>query len=123
MGLPGNEIHLYFSFPGEISGPALLQQYRALLTDDELAQMSRLYFSRNRQQFLITRALVRTTLSIYFNVEPAEWRFGKNGYGKPEIIHPTHSWPTSCILSHCDGLVLCGVSRDHDIGVDAEDAQ
>ena len=123
MNLPGNEIHLYFSFPEQISDPALLQRYESLLTDDELTQMARLYFARHRHQYLITRALIRTCLSSYFEVEPAAWRFDKNGYGKPEISFPGESWPVRFNLSHCDGLIMCGITRDYDIGVDAEDAQ
>lgn len=123
MELPVNEVHLYFSQPEQISDPALLSRYKSLLTDDELTQMSRLYFARHRHQYLITRALIRTTLSSYFPVEPADWRFGKNGYGKPEINHPDTSWPVCFNLSHCDGLILCGLTREHDIGVDVEDGQ
>lgn len=123
MDLPGNEIHLYFSFPEQISDPLLLQRYESLLTDDELTQMSRLYFARHRHQYLITRALIRSCLSSYFEVEPTAWRFGKNGYGKPEISFPDKAWPLHFNLSHCDGLIMCGITRDHDIGVDAEDAQ
>lgn len=123
MELPGDEIHLYFSYSDQISDPALLRRYESLLTDNERTQMSRFYFARHRQQFLITRALIRTSLSSYFPVEPADWRFGKNAYGKPQIIFPEKTWPVRFNLSHCEGLVLCGIVRDHDIGVDVEDAQ
>jgi len=123
MDLPDNEIHLYFSFPEEISEPELLEQCKSLLTDDELARMSRLYYARHRHQFLITRALIRTSLSAYFGVDPADWRFGKNGYGRPEISFPEPPWPIRFNLSHCNGLIMCGITRDHDIGVDVEDAQ
>ena len=123
MDLPSKEVHLYFSFPEQISDPALLHRYEAMLTDDELTQMPRFYFARHRHQYLITRALIRTCLSSYFEVEPAAWRFGKNGYGKPEISVPGQSLPVRFNLSHCDGLIMCGITRDHDIGVDAEDAQ
>ncbi|MGB5290203.1 MAG: 4'-phosphopantetheinyl transferase superfamily protein [Lysobacterales bacterium] len=123
MELPGNEVHLYFSQPEQIADPELLARYETLLTGDERTQMSRLYFARHRQQYLITRALIRTTLSSYFPVEPADWRFGKNGYGKPEITYPDTSWAVRFNLSHCDGLVLCGITREHDIGVDVEDVQ
>lgn len=123
MELPNNEIHLYFTFPEQISDPELLKQYKSLLTDDELIRMSRLYYSRHRHQYLVTRALIRTSLSKYFKVEPADWRFGKNGYGKPEINFPDKAWPIRFNLSHCNGLVMCGIARAHDIGVDVEDAQ
>ena len=123
MELPNNEIHLYFTFPGQISDQELLEQYKSLLTGDELIRMSRLYYARHRHEYLITRALIRTSLSKYFEVEPADWRFGKNGYGKPEISFPDKPWPIRFNLSHCNGLIMCGIARDHDIGVDVEDAQ
>jgi 4'-phosphopantetheinyl transferase len=123
MDLPGSEIHLYFSSPEEIADPSLLLNYKTLLTDDELTQMSRLYFARHRHQYLVTRALIRTTLSDYFQVEPVDWRFGKNSYGKPEISFPENIGPVRFNLSHCEGLILCGVARDHDIGVDVENVQ
>lgn len=122
MELPGDEIHLYFSFPEKITDPGILQGYQSLLTDDELTQMSRFYFARHRHQYLVTRALIRSCLSSYFEVEPAAWRFEKNGYGKPEISFPEQAWPLRFNLSHCEGLIMCGITRDYDIGVDAEDA-
>ncbi len=123
MELPGNEIHLYFSYTDHISDPRLLDRYQSLLSDDERAQMPRFYFARHRHQFLLTRALIRTTLSRYFPVEPEAWRFDKSAYGKPGISSPHGSWPVRFNLSHCDGLILCGITRDYDIGVDVEDAQ
>jgi len=123
MQLSNNEIHLYFSDPGKISDAGLLEQYESMLTDDELVRMSRLHHARHRHQYLITRVLIRTSLSRYFEIEPADWRFGQNGYGKPEIDLPGKPWPVRFNLSHCNGLIMCGISRDHDIGVDVEDAQ
>lgn len=123
MELPGNEIHLYFSYPDEISDSALLEQYESLLTDDERVQMSRLYFARHRHQFLVTRALVRTRLSAYCDVEPGDWRFSSNSYGKPEVKLPDMAGQVRFNLSHCRGLVMCGVTRNHEIGVDVEDEQ
>jgi 4'-phosphopantetheinyl transferase len=123
MELPDNEIHLYFSYPDQISDSGLLEQYESLLTDDERVQMSRLYFARHRHQFLVTRALARTSLSAYFQVEPADWRFGKNAYGKPETRFPEEAGPVRFNISHCEGLIMCGITRHHDIGVDVEDAK
>lgn len=123
MQLTANEVHLYFSQAEKITDPRLLEAYESLLTDDELTRMSRLYFARHRHQYLVTRALIRTTLSSYFPVDPTEWRFGKNAYGKPEISLGDTTWPVRFNLSHCDGLVLCGLTREVDIGVDVEDTQ
>lgn len=123
MDLPGNEIHLFFSSPEQISEPGLLDRYQNLLTDDERLQMSRFYYARHRHQFLVTRALIRSCLSNYCNIEPGDWRFTKNNYGKPEVSLPDITGQFRFNLSHCKGLVMCGITRDHDIGVDVEDAQ
>ena len=123
MELSSNEIHLYFSHPEQITDPELLQRYKSLLTEDELTQMSRYYFAGHRHQYLITRALIRTSLSAYYPVDPAEWRFGKNDYGKPQISYPEGVFPARFNLSHTDGLIMCGFARDYDIGVDVEDGK
>jgi 4'-phosphopantetheinyl transferase len=123
MMLAGNTIHLYFSYPEQITDPELLQHYQSLLTDDELSQMSRFYYARHRHQYLVTRALIRTSLSEYHPVDPSDWQFGTNGYGKPEIKHPDLKSPVRFNLSHSRGLIMCGVAREFDIGVDVEDAK
>jgi len=123
MELPSNAIHLYFSYPEQISSPALLRSYQSLMTDDELSQMSRFYYAGHRHQYLVTRALIRTSLSVYHEVDPADWRFGKNAYGKPQISHPLIDSPVNFNLSHSRGLIVCGVVRNCDIGVDVEDTQ
>lgn len=121
---PGrNEIHLYFIHPEQITDPALLDRYKSLLTDAELKQMSRYHYARHQHQYLLTRALIRTSLSAYYPVDPAEWIFGKNAYGKPEISHPDNTLPIRFNLSHTRGLIMCGIVSQFDIGVDVEDGQ
>ncbi len=123
MKLPGNAIHLYFSYPEQISSPALLRSYESLMTDGELSQMSRFYYAGHRHQYLVTRALIRTSLSAYHEVDPADWRFANNSYGKPQISHPGIDSAVSFNLSHTRGLIICGIVRNCDIGVDVEDTQ
>lgn len=123
MELPGNEIHLYFAYPGSITEPELLKQYESLLTDEDRGLMSRLFYLRHRHQFLVTRALQRACLSGYYQVKPSDWQFKKNAYGKPEISFPRNVGPLRFNISHCEGLVMCGITRHNDIGVDVEDAR
>lgn len=123
MELPDNAIHLYFSYPELITNPELLHSYESLMTKEEVSQMARFYYAGHRHQYLVTRALVRTSLSEYHQVDPAEWRFEKNRYGKPRISHPGIDPTVSFNLSHSRGLIVCGVVRNCDIGVDVEDTQ
>jgi 4'-phosphopantetheinyl transferase len=123
MELPNDEIHLYFANPGQITDADVLRQYRSLLSDDERMQMSRFHFDRHRHQYLVTRALIRTCLSNYYNIGAADWVFGKNGFDKPEIALPLMTQPIRFNLSHADGLIMCGLAREFDIGVDVENCQ
>lgn len=122
MKLTSQQIHLYFSQPDKITDPDLLQRYASLLTDEELAQMSRFYFAGHRHQYLLTRTLIRTCLSTYYPVDPADWRFAKNDYGKPLVSHPNSGVTARFSLSHTNGLIVCAITGEVDIGVDVEDA-
>jgi 4'-phosphopantetheinyl transferase len=121
MELPDNEIHLYFCYPDDITDPVLLEKYHSLLSENERSLMNRLSFGRHRHQFLLTRALIRSCLSRYFSLEPGEWHFVKGAYGRPEILHPHGTLPIRFSLSHTNGLIMCGISSECEIGVDVED--
>ncbi len=115
------EAHLWVARPFEIQDPALLARYDALMTPEEREKVSRFRFEKDRHTSLVTRALVRTALSRYADVAPADWRFVANEYGRPEIEEPREARSLRFNLSHTDGLVVCLVSRGREVGVDVED--
>lgn len=118
FGLPDRHAHLWWARPERFSDPAALARYRATLTDDEREKTDRFRFARDRHTCLITRMLVRTTLSRYGNVHPKRWRFRTNDYGRPEIFAPASTLRFN--LSHTNGLIVCLVSRARQVGVDVE---
>jgi len=99
----------------------LVDSYRRMLTDDERAREVRFHFSQHRREYVLTRALVRSTLSRYAEVAPESWRFVSNAYGRPELEGPA-PWrgELSFNIAHTDGLIVCGVTRSGALGVDAE---
>lgn len=123
MTLPDNEIHLFIARPDEITDLDLLQQYESLLSDDEQTRLPKFYHQRHRHQYLVTRALQRTCLSEFSDIEPAEWKFAKGEHGKPELNHPSSDHHLSFNLSHTAGLIICGITLSAEIGVDVEDQQ
>ena len=124
LKLSSNEIHLWFTFPAEVQDQQLLQKYEKLLTPDERIQWQRFRFARLRHQYLVTRALVRSTLSRYTAaIKPAAWRFSKNKYGRPEIITSMDIPSLRFNLSHTSDLIICGVILTQDIGVDVENME
>jgi 4'-phosphopantetheinyl transferase len=99
----------------------LLAAHEALLTPNERDRYGSFYFERDRRLFLATRALVRTVLSNYSTVSPADWRFGTGEHGKPLISAPAVTPNIHFNLANTPGLVVCVVSVAHELlGVDAE---
>jgi 4'-phosphopantetheinyl transferase len=118
------DIHLWLAFPAELAADdPLLATYAGLLSDDEHQRCQRFRFPRLRHQYLLTRGLVRTTLSRYAAVAPQDWRFTTNDYGRPKIANSGPLPPLRFNLSHADGLILCGVVLAREIGVDVEDTR
>ena len=118
--LNSRQIHLWFAFPDEINQPELLQQYQELMNEEEKIRQKRFHFQRHQHQYLVTRALVRTVLSRYASISPADWQFQKNKWGRPEIKENSCDLPLKFNLSHTEGLIVCAVSLGSEIGVDIE---
>ena len=118
-------VDIWLAFPDEINEPNLLAQYESLLNEQERHRWQRFHFARHRQQYLVTRALVRTTLSRYASIAPQAWRFVSNEHGRPAIApgQIEQTLPLQFNLSHTDGLIACAVALDCDLGVDVEDSQ
>jgi 4'-phosphopantetheinyl transferase len=94
------------------------------LSPQEHERMARLVFERDRRRFLLTRALVRTTLSRYAPVAPADWTFIANVHGRPEILDRPRGVPDLRFnLSHTAGLIACAVTIGREVGVDVEHIQ
>lgn len=95
--------------------------YHALLSNDEKARYARYVAPDAAEQFLVARALLRITLSRYYQTAPHNWQFGTSRYGKPFIQHPESSHKLSFNISHTRGLVACVVSETACVGIDVED--
>lgn len=115
------EIHLWCVSQNEINDPILLSQYAKVLSDEEKKQWQRFRFEKHRHQYLVTRALVRSVLSLYHPIVPEEWLFSKNKYGRPEALQQPKMNKLRFNLSQTNGLILCSVVLNDDIGVDVED--
>lgn len=73
---------------------------------------------KDRDAFVLRRGLLRTILSRYLALDPAEVGFGYGLYGKP-VLDP-RSGALSFSLSNPKDLIVCAVSRRAALGVDVE---
>jgi 4'-phosphopantetheinyl transferase len=122
LELPEGEVHLWYVLPDAIDDASLLAAYDVLLAPPERKRRDRYLFERSRREYLMTRALVRSTLSRYARVPPEAWTFRDNAWGRPEIGLPEHAW-LRFNLSNTRGLIACVVARELEIGVDVEDTE
>ena len=118
---PGR-IHVWIVDDRRIVDRALLDRYRSWLSESERAQMKRFVFAPDRHQYLVTRALVRYTLSRYRpHIAEPEWRFRSNYYGRPSIANARcREAPLAFNLSHTKGLVVLALATNGELGVDTE---
>jgi 4'-phosphopantetheinyl transferase len=121
LTLAYGQTDLWACFYHEIRDKTLLNQYRALLSVGEAQKELRFVFARDQQCYIVTRALLRTVLSRYAALDPAQWLFALNAYGKPEIANPYGGRQSiNFNLSHTDGLIVLGVSAGTAFGIDTE---
>lgn len=120
LALAPGEVHVWLTSPEPLQDPAQLAGYAAWMNPEEAARQARFMFERHRHQFLVARALVRSTLSRYAAIDPADWRFVNNQWGRPDI-DPAHGLGDLRFnLSHTDGLIAVALARG-ELGVDVED--
>ena len=120
MQLKPDDIHLWIAFIDDIGDERLVPEYEALMSDQERVRYKRYRFNKDRLLHLVARALVRTTLSRYADVDPPKWRFSANQYGRPEIVAAPGVPRLRFNLAHTNGIVICGVALHRDVGVDVE---
>lgn len=119
-----NHIDVWLAYYHDISDSSLHAEYRALLTEEERGKEFRFYFPDDQRRYLVTRAMVRTVLSRYLDVDPTDWRFANNQYGRPAIANLGQA---ECGLrfniSHTRGLIALGVTQHRELGVDVENVR
>jgi 4'-phosphopantetheinyl transferase len=122
LELPLEEVHLWHLDPLR-QDAAALDACRALACEEERRRELRLRLEWARRLHIATRALVRTRLSLYTGVAPAEWRFEAGRWGRPEIVSPRGFGWLRFNVSHTRGRVACALARDAEVGVDVESTQ
>jgi len=90
-----------------------------ILSSQELQQANRFKFSHDRQLYVNAHVFLRETLSQYAPINPADWHFGKNDYGKPYIDNEEDNG-LRFNLSHTQGLVACVIAYKRSVGIDVE---
>lgn len=95
-----------------------------ILSDEERLKLGTYAFENDKNKFLATRYLVRTTLSKYFaKISPQDWAFESTHFGRPYIANATAPATLNFNLAHSGNLVICGISAGPEFGVDIENTR
>jgi 4'-phosphopantetheinyl transferase len=117
--LPPGRVDIFLTaLPGLTSDA--VAAFARLLSAEERERWQRYRVEDARLQYLVGRALVRTTLSRYADVPEDAWEFSLNRYGRPDVAKPETHRDLRFNLSHTEGLVACAIARDAALGVDVE---
>jgi len=133
--LPDNEVHVWQV--DQIAWEKETGWLFELLDSEERERAARFKFPAPRNQFVISRALLRRCLGRYLRIEAREVRFRTTGNGKPELAGNTDphlndlrfDYPSVTDvrfddlrfnLSHTEGVTVFAVARHRQVGVDVE---
>lgn len=116
------ELLAFYCFHDNEETVARLPSLYGLLSPDEKRRMEGLPFKWRQTEYLINRALVRTSLSQYDGMtDPRDWRFTYATEGRPFIQSPQKELYFS--LSHTKGFSVCLVAPFPEIGIDVESTE
>ncbi len=93
-----------------------LDNFFIILSEDEKLRANRFYFEKDKNNFIITRGILRILLGKYIVQDSNKVVFKYNDYGKPIILNNNIQFN----LSHSKNLVLYGFSKNLKLGVDIE---
>lgn len=97
-----------------------LQQFSAILGDDERFRADRFRFPQHRHHFIAARGALRTLVGRYAGMPPEKLRFEYNQYGKPALAEELNVSLLQFNLSHSGELALYAFTYGRELGIDIE---
>jgi len=98
---------------------ASVLHFRSLLPAEEIARADKFRFEQGRNEFTITRGVLRILLGAYLGIAPEQVQFSYSGHGKPQLDGELkHSVEFN--VSHSDGIAIVSFVCGRRLGVDVE---
>ena len=112
--LPSNTVHLWTAQFDRLY--AKRAEFESLLADDERKRAKRFISEVVSDNFILARGWLRTVLAQYLEQSPENIIFTYGKRGKPSI----QASEVHFNLTHSGNVLVLGVIRDREIGVDVE---
>jgi 4'-phosphopantetheinyl transferase len=113
--LPPGEVHVWLALLGSNDDAAT--SVHSILNLDEQQRADRFKVAPAREQYVLSRALLRIVLGKYLHEDPRTISLMVTSHGKPKL---TEGSDLDFNLSHTEGLTAIGVTRLGRIGIDVE---
>ena len=98
-----------------------VDELKKLLSEEELKKANRFLKNRDKESYIISHAFLRILLTHYSpHIEPKDWIFEKNQYGKP-FLAKKHQIKLYFNLSHTYSHVAIILSTLGECGIDIEE--
>ena len=117
--LQENEVHLWRIDLDQVA--AAESRWRGVLSQDERIRADRFKFTKDRQNFTATRALLRTLLGSYLAENPKELTFVYGQNEKPSLGPGHGPEEVQFNVSHSGVRALIAIARKRPVGVDIEE--
>ncbi len=113
--LKRDEIHVYsVDFTSVIE---CLDDFDKILSDEEKNRAARFHFEKDRNNFVLSRGILKSILAHYLQKKPQDIIFQFNDYGKPFL---TEVDEMEFNISHSKDKLLLAFSRNISLGIDIE---
>lgn len=94
-----------------------LNDFFALLNDEEQARAQRFHFLKDRHHFVAARGILKKLLGTYLKLAPQSLNFSYSAFGKPFLKeHPSLQFN----LSHSNQMTLIAITLNYAVGIDIE---
>jgi 4'-phosphopantetheinyl transferase len=114
-----SRVDIWLMLPTDV-GRDKLKLFEGFLSNSERTRYLRFKNEEARRGYLVSRVLLRKTLSFYADVPPDAWEFLTGKFGRPSIAAPSTDADLRFSVSHTVGLVACAIGVGRDVGVDVE---
>lgn len=118
LRLRASEVHVWRAhLDSEIP---FLERFEGVLSVPEQERAARFVLQRDRIRFVVGRGVLRFVLARYTGWPATMVPLTLGPAGKPRLPVDEAGAATCFNVSHSDGLVVCAVARDREIGIDIE---
>ena len=94
-------IHLYFALLDAVNSPKAFAICTAVLSSAEKEHAEAFVLDRHRRRYVLAHGLLRVALSsVAREIDPADWCFVANRYGRPFVAAPSVPQPIYFSLSY-----------------------